>query len=129
MVVCNNLWEHVPDPVMLLNHIAALLKPGGHVVIATPSRYRLTNLIRALLGRPVALVSNHHVTEYTVGQVKEQLAFGGFAVRSVRSKPIPLGFLKDTARRVFGAAVKLLGSHHRLEATVFYLAQQRGSSA
>jgi len=29
VVVCNNLWEHVPDPLFLLSKVKRLLKPRG----------------------------------------------------------------------------------------------------
>ncbi|MCA9042090.1 MAG: methyltransferase domain-containing protein, partial [Planctomycetaceae bacterium] len=77
VVVCNNLWEHVPDPLQLLREMKKFLKPGGYIIMSTPSRYRLSNLVRALLGKPIAFMSHHHVTEYTVGQVVEQFRFGG----------------------------------------------------
>jgi 2-polyprenyl-3-methyl-5-hydroxy-6-metoxy-1,4-benzoquinol methylase len=124
-VVCNNLWEHVPDPLRLLAGIRRILKPGGHVIISTPSRYRTSNLIRVLRGKPVVFMSPYHVTEYSVGQVKEQLAYGGFNVRSVVTRPISAGSLKARlARSLFETVVSLTSSHHQLESTVFYVAQK-----
>ena len=131
VVVCNNLWEHVPDPCCLLAALSDVLKPGGHVVISTPSRYRIENLLKVALGRPVHFNSKLHVTEYSVGQVKEQLAHGGFRCRKAYSQP-----LSRNARTIPGAiAYKLIlpllrmylravGSHHSLESTVFFLGQK-----
>lgn len=124
VVVCNNLWEHVPDPLFLLSRIKRSVKPGGHLIISTPSRYRLGNLLRVMMGKTVLFMSQHHVTEYSVGQVKEQLAYGGFEVRKVASKPISAGSLKaNIARKLLSSIVSITGSHHQLEATVFYLAK------
>ncbi|MFW6012077.1 MAG: class I SAM-dependent methyltransferase [bacterium] len=124
IVVCNNLWEHVPDPLSLLGRIIQVLKPGGYLVMSTPSRYRFSNLVRVLRGASVAFMSQYHVTEYTVGQVKEQLAYGGFEVVRITSRPIGAGGWKaKVARFVFSQLVSIVGSHHQLEATVFYLAQ------
>jgi len=126
VVVCNNLWEHVPDPLFLLSRIKRAVKPGGYLIISTPSRYRTGNLVRILRGKPVAFMSRHHVTEYTVGQVKEQLSYGGFEVKKVLSRPISEGSLKaNVARMVLSTVVSMVGSHHQLEATVFYLALHR----
>jgi hypothetical protein len=70
-------------------------------------------------------MSQHHVTEYTVGQIKEQLAYGGFQVKKVVSRPISAGSLKaNIARMVFSKLISMVGSHHQLEETVFYLAQE-----
>jgi 2-polyprenyl-3-methyl-5-hydroxy-6-metoxy-1,4-benzoquinol methylase len=125
VVVCNNLWEHVPDPLFLLRRIKGILKPGGFIIVSTPSRYRVGNLVRILRGKPVTLISGYHVTEYTVGQVVEQLTYGGFQVKRALSRAIPLGSLKaEVARRLFAMLVSMVGSHHQLEDTVFYLAKK-----
>ena len=77
------------------------------------------------MGKPVSLMSAHHVTEYTVGQVIEQLAYGGFQVETVLSKPISMGSWKaKLVRMLFAVWVSLIRSHHQLEATVFYLAKE-----
>lgn len=128
--MCNNLWEHVPDPLLLLSKIKRIVKLGGHLIISTPSRYRTDNLVRILRGKPVNFMSQHHVTEYTVGQVKEQLRYGGFEVKSVLSRPISAGSMKaNVARWVCSKLISMVGSHHQLEATVFYLAQETTDAA
>lgn len=125
VVVCNNLWEHVPDPLVLLGEIRRVLRPNGCVIISTPSRYRIRNLVRVLLGKPVVLVSAHHVTEYTVGQVIEQLAYGGFSLRRAYSQPIPVtGWKVKLVKALARMALAMTGSHHQLETTVFYLARR-----
>jgi 2-polyprenyl-3-methyl-5-hydroxy-6-metoxy-1,4-benzoquinol methylase len=70
VVVCNNVWKHVPDPLRLLAETRRMLGPGGHVVISTPSPYRVRNLLGVMMRKPVVLMSRHHVTEYTVRQVE-----------------------------------------------------------
>ena len=72
-VVCNNLWEHIPDPLALLKGMNRILKDGGYIILSTPSRYRFPNLLNVLRGKPPVFMSTHHVTEYSVGQVIEQL--------------------------------------------------------
>jgi 2-polyprenyl-3-methyl-5-hydroxy-6-metoxy-1,4-benzoquinol methylase len=130
VVVCNNLWEHVPDPLFLLSTIKRIIKPGGYIIVSTPSRYRLGNMMRILRGKPVVFMSRRHVTEYTVGQVKEQLAYGGFDVRRILSSPISEGSIKaNIAKWIFSHLISLVGSHHQLEATLFYLAQEVTSFA
>ena len=88
------------------------------------------NLARIIRGKPVAFMSRLHVTEYTVGQVKEQLAHGGFELRKILSKPIREGSAKaNVAKWIFSRLISLCGSHHQLEATVFYLAQETSNIA
>jgi SAM-dependent methyltransferase len=132
IVVGNNIWEHVPDPLRLLEAIKRILSPDGVLIISTPSRYRLGNIARVLLGKPVKLLSPHHVTEYTVGQVIEQLRFGGFDAK-VFNEPWRVatssGVLKFAVRKVVRplvqAYLRMIHSHHSLEWTVFYVAQRR----
>lgn len=132
VVVCNNLWEHVPDPLHLLKVLRGILAPSGSVIISTPSRYRLTNLLAALQGKNLAKAS-HHVTEYSVGQIIEQLTYGKFQVLKCYSKPIkeqPRGIKGRLAYWVIGpvlrAYLRLIRSHHTLEGTVFFLARKTG---
>jgi 2-polyprenyl-3-methyl-5-hydroxy-6-metoxy-1,4-benzoquinol methylase len=133
-VVCNNIWEHVPDPLTLLSGLMRVTTDSSFLLISTPSRYRLSNLLRVLRGKEVIFMSHLHVTEYTVGQVREQLQFGGMDVVAIHSEPIAQQ--KVTAKTILlyniiypvvQATLKLLKSHHSLDSTVFYLAQKRKS--
>jgi 2-polyprenyl-3-methyl-5-hydroxy-6-metoxy-1,4-benzoquinol methylase len=125
VVICNNLWEHVPDPLSLLAEIRRVCAPNGYLVMSTPSRYRLGNIVRVVRGKSISLMSGHHVTEYSVGQVLEQLRYGGFETIDIVSKRIPTG---DLRLRILGGAISrwlaAVHSHHRLESTVFYLARK-----
>ena len=125
IIVCNNLWEHVPDPLFLLNRISKIIKPSGFLLISTPSRYRLGNLLRVIRGKTVSLISEHHVTEYSVGQVFEQLHYGGFKIVRCFSKPLKkASFKAKIANMLFSFLILLTGSHHKLESTLFYLSQR-----
>ena len=129
IIVCNNIWEHVPDPLNLLKAISRVLKPNGLLIISTPSRYRLYNLIMTLLGKNISLMSKLHVTEYTVGQVKEQLRYGGYKVNKVYSPSIKRGgLIRFIIKLFFSVIIKITNSHHVLEATVFYSATKLPSA-
>jgi len=125
IIILNNIWEHVPDPLNLLQSVNRILKPNGQLIISTPSRYRFINLIKVCLGKEISLISKHHVTEYTIGQVKEQLKFGGYEVTkvfspSVKERRLIYGVLKFTIYIL----LKAIKSHHILEDTVFYSANK-----
>jgi len=129
IIICNNLWEHVPDPIFLLDRITNILKSGGFIIISTPSRYRLENLIRVIRGKPVKFMSNYHVTEYSVGQVIEQLKYRDYQVKKIYSKPIEMWSLKTkAAKAILSLLVSMIGSHHQLESTIFFLAQKKDSN-
>ncbi|MDD8020942.1 MAG: methyltransferase domain-containing protein [Acidobacteriota bacterium] len=132
VVVLNNLWEHIPDPLVLLKGISRILKDRGYLILSTPSRYHLSNLLNVLRGRQAVFMSNHHVTEYSVGQVIEQLRWGGIEVKKVYSKPIcnrSKGIKSMIAYQVIlpilRTYLKMINSHHSLESTVFFLAEKK----
>src|ERR1035437_6376347 len=60
VVVLNNIWEHVPDPLRLLEGIQRVITPGGYVIISTRRRYRFRNMVRVCLGLPVVFMSKLH---------------------------------------------------------------------
>ncbi len=131
-LIMNNIWEHLTDPIGLLMNAKRVLKPSGHLIISTPSRYRFSNLIRELRGKPL-LISPHHITEYTIGQVKEQLHFAGFdVVRTVstdtssrRGSHSPVAIISQMSRSALSLFLRFTGSHHVLNSTAFFLAQRR----
>lgn len=130
VAILNNIWEHVPDPLRLLEGTKRAIKPGGYVIISTPSRYRFRNMVRICFGLPVVFMSKLHVTEYTVGQVLEQLRFAGMDARLV-DEPLrgPAGgMLRFVAFKLVVPTIRmmlrLVGSHHSPEETVFYLAKK-----
>lgn len=130
-IVCNNIWEHVPDPLLLLERMSRIMKPGAYLLVSTPSRYRLNNLLRAFVGRPIVFASQHHVTEYSVGQVIEQMRWGKFDIERIEGELVAPG---ETSANTFvkfrliapllQAFISTSGSHHKLGHTVFYLAKK-----
>lgn len=125
IVVCNNLWEHVPDPMSLLNEIKRILKSNGYLILSTPSRYRLENLINIIKGKKINFMSMNHVTEYSVGQVLEQLKYGNFYVEMILSRPLAReSLLEKVTRKLLMTFFYYGGSHHQIESTVFFLAKK-----
>jgi ubiquinone/menaquinone biosynthesis C-methylase UbiE len=125
VVVCNNIWEHVPDPLSLLSKISRVMKPGGLLIISTPSRYRFGNTLRILAGVGTKFVSKLHVTEYSIGQVKEQLNYGGYEVVKVYSPIIKeKNILYTILKRSMYLFLKIIRSKHIFESTIFYAARK-----
>jgi 2-polyprenyl-3-methyl-5-hydroxy-6-metoxy-1,4-benzoquinol methylase len=127
LIICNNLWEHVPDPLLLLSKMKSVLKNNGSIIVSTPSRYRLGNLLGIIRGKPIDFMSKNHVTEYTVGQITEQFNFSGFKIRKILSKPDKgLDLKHRILRYLFSVLIVLTRSKHQLDSTVFYWAQKVG---
>lgn len=54
VIVLCEVVEHLPVPLHgILEKLVALLAPGGHVFVTTPNLYRLRNLVRMALGKPI----------------------------------------------------------------------------
>ena len=123
-IVLNNIYEHVPDPMRLLAEVLRLLRSGGEVVVSTPSRYRTSNLVRVLQGKPVRMMSPQHVTEYTVGQVLEQLKWSGLTDIQIVPTGESGGGFRARVGRTLNQALRLVGSHHSVESTVFFLGRK-----
>lgn len=132
IVICNNTWEHLTDPAKLAQNIHRILKPGGIFIISTPSRYRISNLIKAMFGKKVS-INKHHITEYSVGQVFEILQFCKFRMLKVKGlqvkgqggSPITRIFIHSLIKRIVALLLKTLGSHNILDSTVFYVAKKQ----
>ena len=134
LVVCNNIWEHVPDPLRMLDSIRRVLRHDGYVIISTPSRYRFENLIRLARGMIVEFNSKLHVTEYSVGQVIEQLRSGKFELVKHYSEPLKKRHNSLRKRLSYGVVLPLVriafaiyGRQYDLEGTVFFLAKNKST--
>jgi hypothetical protein len=73
------------------------------------------------------------VTEYTVGQVIEQMRFAGFVVEKIvgsgvqgTSNTAKELFVNRLVRPVVWLVLAAVGSHHHLDSTVFFLARKEG---
>jgi ubiquinone/menaquinone biosynthesis C-methylase UbiE len=125
IIVLNNIWEHVPDPLRLLSGVRRILRENGKVVISTPSRYRFSNIINLIKRGKTELVSKNHVTEYTIGQVIEQLRFGGFEIIDIMSSSIPVRtWLGNIIKNIFRFIYNKFDRQYALETTVFFSARK-----
>lgn len=130
VVVCNNLWEHVPDPLNLLSEISKVLKPDGYLILSTPSRFRVENIIRLIDGLDITFMSDLHITEYTIGQVVEQLKYGGYKKIKFHSREIQSDLDTINSRWKYKLILFFIqrflrrsNLEHSLCSTIFYLAK------
>ena len=131
VVICNNLIEHVDSPSRLLKEMNRVLKSGGYVIISTPSRYRVENILRLICGKKIKLASKYHVSEYSVGQVKEMASGQGFNVKKVVSGNIKRGrnsgimqpqkIILNIAKVIIRLPLFIIRPGYVLDRTAFYL--------
>lgn len=125
VIISINILEHIESPVPFIKGALSSLKENGVLFISTPSRYRFGNLVRILLGKKPTLIHDLHVTEYTVGQVKEMVHFAGGMVTRVEGVAMTVpGQKAYWFSKVMAAPLqlimKMLGSDHMLYKTVYY---------
>ncbi|MCK9216986.1 MAG: class I SAM-dependent methyltransferase [Firmicutes bacterium] len=132
IIVCNNMWEHITDPVRMLEQTGRILKMDGVFIMSTPSRFRIMNLIKVITGKKV-LINDNHITEYTVGQVFEQFGHAGFSISKARGlhvkgqggRFVTRFFIHIIIKPVLTWLITLIGSHHIFESTAFYVGRKQ----
>lgn len=78
VIVLNNIFEHFFNPIEILRKIHRILNDNGIVVLTTPNRFHLQNVLRILSGKRQQ-ISPVHFIEYTISQVIELSTFSGFS--------------------------------------------------
>ncbi len=91
-ILCSEVLEHTADPARALVGMHRLLKPGRHLLLSTPQRWSLLevlakvafmpgviNVVRAIYREPVYRTG--HVNLLTERQVSAQLEAAGFRIR------------------------------------------------
>ncbi len=84
-ITCFQVLEHVEKPLELIEAFAALLRPGGVLILSTPDAGGpISNFPEALTEVPP-----HHVTQWTQSAFRALLPRMGFVVERVRHEPLP----------------------------------------
>jgi len=92
LVFANQIIEHMVDPAVLLEHLRGLVRPGGHVVMTTPSYEYIKNALPSYreLGDPSDYMSHHgsadgedHFYALTASELRGFLLDAGFRQVSV----------------------------------------------
>lgn len=89
LVICTEVFEHLFDPVSVLEKIKIVLKKGGVAVLSFYNEYRITQRISFLLGRCISdpLITGGHIKFFNKTAIETMLQNAGF--RIIEFKPIP----------------------------------------
>ncbi|HAF29705.1 MAG TPA: hypothetical protein DCG75_11725 [Bacteroidales bacterium] len=82
IIILNNVYEHIENPCRMLIHLAKLLGENGIIIISTPNRYHIRNVIRKLFGLRIHIPS-YHITEYSIGQIQDHHHYAGLHINQI----------------------------------------------
>lgn len=130
-IILNNIYEHVDNPLRLLKNLKRLLKIDGILIISTPNRYHLKNLLRGLVGKAIKL-SRNHVTEYSIGQLYDHHSYAEMEIIKLlapRYKYEKFSLINFVTFRilvpVFDKYLGLVKSKNRLGTIVFIVSRAK----
>jgi len=93
VVVCADILEHLPDPLVALSSAARLVRPGGAVVISVPNVANWQARLRLLRGvwryEPTGLFDTGHLRFLTRDTLFELVAASGLTVEDCGPARLP----------------------------------------
>jgi 2-polyprenyl-3-methyl-5-hydroxy-6-metoxy-1,4-benzoquinol methylase len=111
VITLNHVFEHVNSPSLILEEIYRILKPGGHVIIATPN---IGSLTAKLFGKYwLQLDTPRHLFLYSEKTMRDYAEKEGFKVDKIRYNSTPMQFS--------GSLSYLLGGKFQLNKIVLAL--------
>ena len=83
VIICNQVLEHIPDPQLVLQELARVLRKGGVLVLGVPNEGCALARLRNRYLQPSILRTTDHVNFFTSDALRTQLQGEGFTVASV----------------------------------------------
>jgi len=88
-VFCLELLEHIPSPLLLLEEIYRVLKPGGQLILSVPNPYYWAELYGNLRGMED---TEGHISSFSPQNMQRLLGFASFEARARRGTYVYLPF-------------------------------------
>jgi SAM-dependent methyltransferase len=121
LVVAAEVIEHVVDTEAFLEHCAAVLKPGGTLILTTPNLLFGVNRLRMLLGKtPKFAYADYHVRMFVWEDLREKIE-RRFAIERVQGSHVLAGVQRSRLFEVFaklGDRLPKLSAHFIVTARV-----------
>ena len=80
VIICAEVLEHVPDPLLIMKELARVAKPGAHLVVTVPDA-RSETLVGAT-APDVAFQAPNHIRIFAEGELRKQLLSVGLDIQS-----------------------------------------------
>lgn len=109
-VFCLELLEHIPSPLLLLDEISRVLKPGGQLILSVPNPFYWAEVYGNLRGMPD---TEGHISSFSPQNMRRLLEFASFEERARCGTYIYLPFLHyfvDMRRWPFARSVVYLAA-------------------
>ncbi|MBN1185610.1 MAG: class I SAM-dependent methyltransferase [Bacteroidales bacterium] len=82
IILLNNVYEHLENPVGILKNLKNLLVSNGFVIISTPNRYNTRNVLKKFFGFKIT-IPKYHICEYSIGQLYDQHNYVGLKIQRI----------------------------------------------
>ena len=97
VIIAGEIIEHIFDPDALLDKLARILKPGGHLIITTPNIAGLGSRLSLLLGQLPWMVENDllpgksgHIRYFTYSELEKILIRHSFSIETFTTDSVGL---------------------------------------
>jgi SAM-dependent methyltransferase len=125
LVIAAEVIEHVVETEAFLAHCAAVLKPGGTLILTTPNLLFGVNRLRMLLGKtPKFAYADYHVRMFVWEDLREKIE-RRFAIEGVQGSHVLAGVQRSPLFEVFA---KLGDRLPTLSAHFIVTARKRGEA-
>jgi SAM-dependent methyltransferase len=103
LLIAAEVIEHVVDTDAFLSNCAAVLRPGGTLILTTPNLLFGVNRLRMLLGKtPKFAYADYHVRMFVWDDLREKIE-RRFAIERVQGSHVLAGVRRSTLFGVFAA--------------------------
>jgi len=106
LVICSEVLEHIPDATACLQEFSRILKPGGTLILTTPQRFSLLEMVARLALRKSVIwltrviyrepvLPTGHINLMTSGDLAQKVEAAGFTILEIHKSGLYLPGLAE----------------------------------